>query len=148
MGHGRNNRYSAVGPAVDIAAFLRAQSEIYGPAMIVDETVYRNTHHHFAYLELDKLATHHTDRPFSIFALVGNPFIKSSKGFRDLDDAHREFLKNYRAGDLVAARTMLDKSRQTRGANIAMFDIYDQRLKRLVAKGVPDDWDGSHPASI
>lgn len=109
MGQGRNNRYSAVGPAVDRAAFLRNQSEFYGPAMICDETVYRATHHHFAYLELDKLRTRYADRPFSIYALIGNPFIKSSKSFRALDDAHRAFLKSYRAGDLKEARALLEK---------------------------------------
>ena len=148
MGHGRNNRYSAVGPAVDRAAFLRSQSEIYGPAMICDEAVYRATHHHFAYLELDKLRTRHDARALSIYALIGNPFIKSSKGFRALDDAHRAFLKSYRAGDLAAARRMLEKARQSPGARIALFDIYEERLNRLAESGVPDGWDGAHTAAV
>ncbi len=146
MGHGRNNRYSAIGPAVDRAAFLRAQSEIYGPAMIVDEAVYKETHHHFAFLELDKLRTYHADRPFSIYALVGNPFIKSSKSFRALDDTHRQLLVSYRSGDLVTARKMLDKAKQSPGATIALFDIYDERIKKMSETGVPHGWDGAHSA--
>ena len=146
MGHGRNNRYSAIGPAVDRAAFLRNQSEFYGPAMICDEAVYRATHHHFAYLELDKLNRRGETRPFSIYALIGNPFIKSSKGFRALDDAHRQFLKAYRAGDLEAARTMLEKTRKSPGARIALFDIYEERLDAFSKSGLPADWDGAHPA--
>jgi len=148
MGHGRNNRYSAIGRAVDRAAFLRSQSEIYGPAMICDETVHKETHHHFAYLELDKLRTQQSDRAFSIYALIGNPFIKSSKGFRALDDAHRAFLKSYRAGDLAAARAMLDKVKESPGARIALFDIYEERLARLMKTGVPDGWDGAHEAGV
>lgn len=148
MGHGRNNRYSAIGPAVDRAAFLRSQSEIYGPAMICDEVVYKETHHHFAYLELDKLRTQQSERPFSIYALIGNPFIKSSKGFRALDDVHREFLKSYRAGDLTAARQMLDKAKESPGAKIALFDIYEERLRKLAETGVPKGWDGAHQAGI
>lgn len=146
MGQGRNNRYSAIGPAVDRAAFLRNQSEYYGPAMICDEAVYRGTHHHFAYLELDKLRTRHTDRAFSIYALIGNPFIKSSKSFRALDDAHRAFLKSYRAGDLTAARTMLEKTQKSPGARIALFDIYQERLDQFTKSGLPENWDGAQSA--
>lgn len=146
MGQGRNNRYSAIGAAVDRAAFLRNQSEFYGPAMICDEAVYRATHHHFAYLELDKLRTRHADRPFSIYALIGNPFIKSSKGFRALDDAHRAFLKSYRAGDLAAARALLEKTQSSPGAAIALFDIYQERLNQFAKTGLPENWDGAQNA--
>ncbi len=148
MGHGRHNRYSAIGPAVDRAAFLRNQSEYYGPAMICDEAAYRQTHHHFAYLELDRLRTRNAERPFSIYALIGNPFIKSSKGFRDLDEAHRQFLTAYRAGDLAAARERLDKSKLSPGAKIALFDIYEERLAEFAEQGFPENWDGAHTARV
>ncbi len=146
MGHGRNNRYSAIGPAIDRAVFLRSQSETYGPAMIADEAVYKETHHHFAFLELDKLRTRYAERPFSIYALVGNPFIKSSKGFRAIDDAHRQLLAAYRSGDLVTARRMLEKVKQSPGANIALFEIYEERIKEMAEQGVPHGWDGVHAA--
>lgn len=142
MGHGRHNRYSAFGPAVDHAMFLRGLSAYYGPAMICDETVYKETHHQFAYLELDKITTRDTARPFSIYALIGNPFIKSSKGFRELDDAHRALLAAYRRGDFIEAREHLAKIKKTPGAKIALFDIYEERLNALARNGVPDDWDG------
>ncbi len=148
MGHGRHNRYSAIGPAVDRAAYLRSQSEVFGPAMICDEAIYRGTHHHFAFLELDKLKTRGSDRPFSVYALIGNPFIKSSKGFRALDDDQRKLLAAYRAGNASVARTLLDKVKKSPGANIALFDIYEERIKRLETKGAPEGWDGAHQAEI
>lgn len=148
MGHGRNNRYSAIGPAVDRAAFLRSQSEYYGPAMICDETVYKETHHHFAYLELDRLKLRGEKRPVSIYALIGNPFIKSSKAFRALDDAHRQLLASYRAGDMAKAREMLGQVKSSPGAKIALFDIYEERIAKLTEKGLPEGWDGAHPAGV
>jgi len=148
MGHGRNNRYSAVGPAVDRAAFLRSQSEFYGPAMICDETVYKETHHHFAYLELDKLKLRDEKRPVSIYALIGNPFIKSSKAFRALDDIHRQLLASYRAGDLAKAQEMLTQAKNSPGTKIALFDIYEERIKLLSENGVPEGWDGAHTAGV
>ncbi|MEL7486455.1 MAG: CHASE2 domain-containing protein [Pseudomonadota bacterium] len=148
MGHGRANRYSALGPAVEMASFLRKQAEFYGPAIICDEPVYRHTHHHFAYLELDRLKTNKTDQPVSIYALVGNPFIKSSKSYRSLDEAHRQLLSAYRAGDWAAARTMLKKVKESPGAAIAVFDVYEERIEDLAANGAPPDWDGAHPVTI
>lgn len=148
MGHGRNNRYSAVGPAVDRAAFLRSQSEFYGPAMICDEQVYKETHHHFAFLELDRLRLRGEKRPVSLYALIGNPFIKSSKAFRALDDAHRALLSAYRAGDMAAARASLEKAKASPGAKIALFDIYEERISKYAAEGVPQGWDGAHSAGV
>jgi adenylate cyclase len=144
MGRGRNNRYSAIGPAVDRAIFLRSQSEYYGPAMITDESTHKETHHHFAYLELDKIRLRNAKRPFSIYALIGNPFIKSSRGFRNLDETHRKFLAAYRAGDATAAREMLDAAKKSPGAKIALFDIYEERMRRVAERGFPQDWDGVH----
>lgn len=148
MGHGRHNRYSAIGPAVDRAAFLRSQSEYYGPAMICDDAVHKETHHHFAYLELDRIRVRSAERPFSIYALIGNPFIKSSKGFRDLDEIHRKFLIAYRAGDAASARELLAKARQSPGAKIALFDIYEERMAKFSEHGFPENWNGVHEAAV
>ena len=148
MGHGRHNRYSAIGPAVDMAIFLRRQAEFYGPAIICDETVYRKSHHHFAFLELDRLRTNRSENPVSVYALVGNPFIKSSKSYRALDETQRQLLAAYRAGDWTAARSYLSKARQSPGAKIPLFDIYEERIEKMSENGAPEDWDGAHPAVI
>lgn len=144
MGHGRSNRYSAIGPAVEMATFLRRQAEIYGPAIICDETVYRKTHHHFAFLELDRVRINKSDKPVGIFALVGNPFIKSSKSYRALDETHRQLLASYRAGDWAAARTFLAKAKESPGAKIPLFDIYEERIRKMSEHAPPVDWDGAH----
>jgi adenylate cyclase len=148
MGHGRNNRYSAIGPAVDLAVFLRRQAEYYGPAIICDEAVFRKTNHHFAFLELDRIKTSKSDRATSIYALIGNPFIKSSKSYRALDEAHRQLLAAYRAGDFAAARQMLMKAKESPGAKIALFDIYEERIRRMAETGAPSGWDGAHSVVI
>ncbi len=148
MGHGRHNRYSAIGPAVDLAIFLRRQAEYYGPAIICDETVHRKTNHHFAFLELDRIRTNRSDRPQTIYALIGNPFIKSSKGYRALEESQRALLTAYRAGDFAAARALLAKAKETPGSKIALFDIYEERINRMAQTGAPPDWDGAHHVVI
>lgn len=148
MGHGRNNRYSAVGKPVELASFLSRQAIVYGPAIICDETVNRRTNHHFAFLELDRLRTSGSDRAFSIYALVGNPFIKSSKGFRALEDAHRQLLAAYREGDFMTARASLAKARQSPGAKIALFDLYENRIQKMLESTATDQWDGAETVTL
>ena len=88
------------------------------------------------------------ERAFSIFALVGNPFIKSSKGFRALEDEHRQMLAAYRSGDFLAARAHLTKTRQSPGAKIALFDLYEERIATLLDKDAPTDWDGATTVTL
>lgn len=148
MGHGRQNRYSAIGRPVELASFLSRQATVYGPAIICDEAVHRKINHHFAFLELDRLKEIGSDRPFSIFALVGNPFIKSSKGFRALEDAHRQLLAAYREGDFLTARASLAKARQSPGARIALFDLYESRIQKMLGDQTPAAWDGAQTVTL
>jgi adenylate cyclase len=148
MGHGRNNRYSAIGKPVELASFLSRQAAIYGPAIICDEGVHRKINHHFAFLELDRLKETGSDRPFSIFALVGNPFIKSSKGFRALEEAHRQLLTAYREGDWMTARSSLLKARQSPGSKIALFDLYENRIQKMMNEHAPEHWDGAQTVTF
>lgn len=131
MGQGRAQRYSAVGRPMALAAFLSRQAMVYGPAIIVDEAVHKRIDHHFAFLELDRIKEMGTDRAFSIYALVGNPFLKSSKSFRALEEANRALQASYRDGDAAAARANLAKARQLPGAKIALFDLYEARIAKL-----------------
>lgn len=148
MGHGRNNRYSAIGKPVDLASFLSRQAMVYGPAIICDETVSRKTNHHFAFLELDRLKEVGSDRPFNIYALVGNPFIKSSKAFRALEESHRQMLTAYREGDWLAARANLAKARQSPGAKIALFDLYEARIQKMLDDNSRTQWDGAQTVTL
>lgn len=148
MGHGRSNRYSAIGPAMDMASLLRRQSEFYGPAIICDDHVYRDCNHKFAFLELDRLDTPYEQRPVNVHALIGNPFIKSSKSFRELDANHRAMIQAYRSGDAQAAREQLETIKKFPAAKIALFDIYDDRIADLQRKANVIGWDGVHQPAL
>lgn len=148
MGHGKNNRYSAIGAPVELASFLSRQATYYGPAIICDESVHRKVNHNYAFLELDRLKAQGSDRPFTIYALVGNPFIKSSKSFRALEEAHRDLLAAYREGDWLGARANLQRARQSPGAKIALFDLYERRIQRMLDGGSPEKWDGAENVTL
>ncbi len=148
MGHGRHNRYSAIGKPIELASFLSRQATVYGPAIICDEAIQRKVNHHYAFLELDRLKEQGSDRPFTIYALVGNPFIKSSKGFRALEEAHRQMLAAYREGDWLTARGNLLKARQSPGARIALFDLYERRIQKMLDEASTEKWDGAEPVTL
>jgi adenylate cyclase len=149
MGQGRAQRYSAVGRPMALAAFLSRQAMVYGPAIIVDEAVHKRIDHHFAFLELDRVKEMGTDRAFSIFALVGNPFLKSSKGFRSLEEVNRAMQSAYREGDWLAARANLAKARQLPGTKIALFDLYEARIAKMAeAEGGAKTFDGAQVVTL
>ncbi|MEM9899384.1 MAG: adenylate/guanylate cyclase domain-containing protein, partial [Pseudomonadota bacterium] len=137
MGHGRSNRYSAIGEPMEIAQTLRSLAPTYGPAIICDEAIFRSTSHNFAFLELDRCDIGDRQTPTTVFGLVGNPFVKSSKKFRALDGAHRDMLSAYRAGDAHAAKLNLLRIRRSPGADIPLFDIYEERIAELEQKAGP-----------
>jgi len=150
MGQGRAQRYSAIGRPMALAAFLSRQARIYGPAIICDDIVHKRTDHHFAFLELDRVREMGTDRVFSIHALVGNPFLKSSKGFRALEEANRALQAAYREGDWLAARANLLKARALPGAKIALFDLYEARIQKMsdLPEGAAKSFDGAQVVTL
>lgn len=147
MGQGRAQRYSAVGRPMALAAFLSRQAMVYGPAIICDEAVHKRNDHHFAFLELDRIKEMGSDRAFSIHALVGNPFLKSSKGFRALEETNRAMQTAYREGDFLAARAALTKAKALPGAKIALFDLYEARIMMMAEDGVKV-WDGAQVVTL
>lgn len=148
VSHGAQTRYSPIGAPANIASLLRMRSGLYGPAIIVDEEVYRETHHRFAYLEVDYLEMPGRPRAERIYALLGNPFIKASPRFRAVDDAQRDILDAYRAGDWAQAKALLEDARKLKGANPALFELYEQRIHRYETAPPPSDWDGAERAFI
>lgn len=149
MGQGRAQRYSAVGRPMALAAFLSRQARVYGPAIICDDAVHKRNDHHFAFLELDRVREMGASRVFSIHALVGNPFLKSSKGFRALEEANRAMQSAYREGDFLAARANLAKAKALPGARIALFDLYEARIAKLIdAAEDAKSWDGAQVVTL
>lgn len=148
MGHGRNNRYSAIGQAVDLAQLLRRQSEYYGPAIICEDQIYRDSHHKYAFLEVDRLHIDNEERPLQVHALIGNPFIKSSKSFRELESSHRAMIQAYRAGKDEDAQKHLEAVRKFPAAKISLYDIYEERIQSLKEEGAGPNWDGTHEPKL
>ncbi|MEE4210069.1 MAG: adenylate/guanylate cyclase domain-containing protein [Parvularcula sp.] len=128
VGLGGRNRYAALGPAVTMASRLRARSPLYGPAIVTDARVFEKLRGHYAFLDLDYVRRDRGADPEMIYGLVGNPFLKASKGFRTLADAQRMLLGAWREQDLTAATRALQKFRGIPGVPQPYVELFEARI--------------------
>lgn len=139
VGLGSRNRYAVVGDAVALASRLRARSPLYGPAIITDDVVFDALRHHYAFLDLDIVQLGLESQMRGVYGLVGNPFLKASKAFRQLADTQRELLLAWRAGDLAGVTRQLQHLRGLPGVPDAYVALFEQRLgtARVEVEGRP-----------
>ena len=127
-GVGTRNRYAAMGEAVSLATRLRARSSMYGPAIITDDVVFDALRHHYAFLDLDVVRLEGAAQARAVYGLVGNPFLKASKAFRQLADTQRELLLSWRSGDLAAATLQLQRLRALPGVPDPYVALFERRI--------------------
>jgi adenylate cyclase len=130
VGLGGRNRYAALGQPVTMASRLRARSKLYGPAIVTDARVFEKLRHHYAFLDLDFVRRDPEADPEMIYGLVGNPFLKASKGFRELADAQRALLAAWRGQDLTGATRALQKFRGIPGVPQPYVELFEGRIMR------------------
>ncbi|MEM9421863.1 MAG: hypothetical protein AAF986_05055, partial [Pseudomonadota bacterium] len=129
VGRGSRNRYAVMGDAVKLATALRQRAKVYGPAIITDDIVFDTLRHHYAFLDLDVARTSEDSQIRTVYGLVGNPFLKASKAFRQLADTQRELVLSWRNKDLAATAVQLQRLRGIAGVPDAYIDLYDERLQ-------------------
>ncbi|MEM9809776.1 MAG: CHASE2 domain-containing protein [Pseudomonadota bacterium] len=127
-GLGGRNRYAALGEPVRFAGRLRGRSALYGPAIITDANVFDTLRHHYAFLDLDYVRQHPEAQAETIYGLVGNPFLKASKTFRQLADIQRDLLSAWRAQDIKTAMRHLQQLRGIPGVPQTYVELFEKRL--------------------
>ena len=140
VGVGSRNRYSVIGEAVSLASRLRARSPLYGPAIVTDDTVFDALRHHYAFLDLDVVTMGEGAPMRGVYGLVGNPFLKASKAFRQLADTQRELLLAWRAGDLAGVTRQLQHLRALPGVPDPYVALWELRLAEANAATPHGDW--------
>ncbi|RFB06074.1 adenylate/guanylate cyclase domain-containing protein [Parvularcula marina] len=137
VGRGNRNRYAVIGDAVGLASSLRRRATQYGPTIITDDVIFDALRHHYAFLDLDVLRLSTEEQPRTVYGLVGNPFLKASKSFRQLADIQRELVMNWRTGDLAKATLQLQRLRAIPGVPDVYVDLFEARLAK--ARGMDED---------
>jgi hypothetical protein len=113
---------------VSLAGRLRQRSELYGPAILTDAAVYEALRHHYAFLDLDIVRRDTHSSPEAIYGLVGNPFLKASKSFRQLAEVQRDLLEAWRVRDLTSATRQLQKLRGIPGVPQPYVELFERRI--------------------
>lgn len=139
VGRGNRNRYAVIGEAVKIAAALRQRASRYGPAIITDDVIFDALRHHYAFLDLDVVRLTPDDAPRTVYGLVGNPFLKASKSFRQLADIQRDLVLSWRSGDIAQTTVQLQRLRGMPGVPDVYVEMFDERIK--LARGATDTAD-------
>ncbi len=142
-GLGGRNRYAALGSPVGFSGRLRARSSLYGPAIVTDAAVYEQLRHHYAFLDLDVVKRHEEAAMEGVYGLVGNPFLKASKSFRQLAETQRDLLMAWRNSDLKGAMRHLQALRGIPGVPQSYIDLFEKRILAARVASSRSDFDVS-----
>lgn len=139
---------SIAGEAMKTANWLREHSEHYGPAIIVGEDTYQSAHGGFAMLEIDLINVDERPDPYRVFALLGNPVVKASPQFREIEKAHAAFFASYRAKQWSKAWELVQSTRKKSGAMPQLYTLYESRIQHYMKNPPSQDWNGEYVEPI
>jgi adenylate cyclase len=131
MGSDQRFDYTCLGDGVNLAARLEGQSKTYGVLIVLGPETARQVKDKINVFELDCIAVKGKTIGVKIYTVA-----KES-------EHHRQFLESYYAGDWKEALERLEIAKEFHDD---MSDYYVMMKKRL-ALGKPEDWDGTFKAT-
>ncbi|MFQ5958911.1 MAG: adenylate/guanylate cyclase domain-containing protein, partial [Alphaproteobacteria bacterium] len=141
MGSEQRFDYSVLGDDVNLAARLEGQSKTYGVDIVIGEKTYGRASE-YAALELDLIKVKGKEEAVRIYALLGEPEMRESRDFKDLEKIHGDMLTAYRGREWRKARTLVAECRRLNGGLSGLYDLYEERLDAYEETPPPPDWDG------
>jgi adenylate cyclase len=134
--------YSVNGDVVVMAQRIQALSHTYGPALIVAEETRKLAERGFAFLEIDTIADEQ-NRPVTLYAIMGNPVMRSSPKFRALTVFHDHIFQSIRKQNWAMARELIAQCRRLSGASQKLYDLHLNRIAWYEKHPPGADWDGA-----
>jgi len=135
--------YSVTGDCTLLAEATRVLSAQYGPAIVVSEDTRKAAERHYAFLEVDYLATKARTDPVKLFAILGNPVVRASPKFRALETFHQHIFEAVRAQQWEKARGLIEQCRKLSGASQKLYDLHLTRVEQYESDPPAPDWDGA-----
>lgn len=148
MGSDMRFDYSVLGDDVNLASRLEGQSKNYGVDIVIGENTFARVGE-FATLELDLIKVKGKTRPVRIYAVLGDPSLKETKGFQALAEKHQEILTAYRKQDWKRAKILMRECEKLAPEGISLHKLhllYESRIETYLVEPPGPAWDGVYEA--
>lgn len=147
FGSAQRFTYSCLGDDVNLASRLESQCKAYAVGIVIGQKTQAQVGE-YATLELDRVMVKGRTEPECIFALLGDPGLAQSAGYRALVDRQAAFLHLYRAGRFGEALETIDACRGVAAAMGWEQGYYEMMSKRINALALepPLNWTAVHIA--
>lgn len=130
--------YTALGPAVSVAARLVTLPSLYGCSLLAPPEIVRRLEEQYLFCEIDRVRLHHGDESMAIFAPIA-PLSRSGPAERAYVAAYTAALAAYRRGAFAAA---VGGWSALTCAGMTPHTAMAERAARLARTPPASDWNG------
>jgi adenylate cyclase len=144
MGSDQRFDYTCLGDSVNLASRLEGQSKNYGVRLVIGEETAKQVMNDYNVIKLDTIAVKGKTIGVGIYTIMSKD---------DYDPVywacHKDFRKNYKAGNWDQALFFLDALKKDKVFNGFLKEYYYMMEERVIEykNNPPKDWDGTYKAT-
>jgi len=144
MGSDQRFDYTCLGDSVNLASRLEGQSKNYGVRLVIGEETAKQVMNDYNVIKLDTIAVKGKTIGVGIYTIMSKD---------DYDPVywacHKDFRKNYKAGNWDRALFFLDALKKDKVFNGFLKEYYYMMEERVIEykNNPPNDWDGTYKAT-